>query len=449
MLTFPRTNRARGRESLDDECLDPILLRAEFAVLRRLNRATAASAALVAAIGERVAPTKNETVSLVDFGCGGGDIVSTAIDLAAQRGWHLRATATDRSPACIAVCRAAAGSDSIDFKIADLLRNDEEWSPKSFDVAHASLVIHHFTDDNVVTALRRLSDSARKLVVWNDLVRDRIGVMGAIISTIDSPAIVRQDAILSVRRGFTLAEATAFAEAAGLEDIRICRWHGARFVLTGRPSQDGSGGRARPLVRASGVAFSFGSHLVVDDWSMLVRAGEVALLEGPNGSGKSTIMRLFAGVLQPRSGRVWCDQVNGPVGYLPQHGGLVSALDLGENIAMLQSIAGVPRSERADRARDAIARFNVGSLLSRPTCRLSIGQSRCAALASVFALAGHVLLLDEPDAGLDAHSRERLGKAIIERTRAGHAVVVASHEPSWLDSAVLRSRAPLHRSLLE
>ena len=54
---------------------------------------------------------------------------------------------------------------------------------------------------------------ARRAVVWNDLIRDGAGVAGARVMSLAGPAPVRHDAVLSVRRGFTLDEAESFAEA--------------------------------------------------------------------------------------------------------------------------------------------------------------------------------------------------------------------------------------------
>ena len=178
---------------------------------------------------------------------------------------------------------------------------------------------------------------------------------------------------------------------------------------------------------------------------MLFRSG-VVLLHGANGSGKTTVLRILAGALRPASGRVWCDRIRGAVGFLPQQHGLFSALDIGANIETFQRLAGVPPCGRASRARDAIACFGLQELLARRIGQLSIGQGRRAALATVFASAGEVVLLDEPDTGLDAAGREALGHAVVRHCASGGAVMMTTHQDAWIESLCGASSIALLRS---
>jgi heme exporter protein A len=439
MLTYPRTPRALCREVLDSDSPEPAAAATEFRFLRRLNRATGASAALLDAIERRIAPRPQQAITLADFGTGAGDIAIEAVRAASRRGWTLSATLTDHAAEALLHARAAAaaaGEQGIQFGKYDLVGEEATLEAAPFKVAHASLVLHHFSDEGVVRALHRMSRCASDLLVWNDLIRDRIGLLGASVATLGRSPTLRHDAILSVRRSFTLVEARAFAEAAGLVEIEVRRWRGARFILTAKPApHDQRFPTPRPLIRAIKLGFSFGSSTVFKDRSFVLRAGEVGLAAGPNGSGKTTLLRLLAGVLRPASGDAWSDSSEGPIGYLPQRGGLIATLSIGANLEMLQRIAGVHPSHRGAKTHDAVARFGLSSIVSRPIARLSVGQARRAAIASVWATAGRALLLDEPDAGLDAEGRERLGLALVEHAREGGAALVASHEWSWLERA--------------
>jgi len=448
MLTFPVTSRATGVETLDAEAPDPRLADAEFRFLRQMNRVTAASGALLAAIERRVGPTRGATVSLIDFGCGAGDIVLDAVRGAAMRGWTIDAIATDRAAIALEVARANAhriAPASIRFAQRDLLAGALPEDPCA-QVAHASLVLHHFVDADVCHALRTMSAAATALVVWSDLIRDTAGEIGARLSTLGRSRTLRDDALLSVRRAFTLAEARAFAEAAGLTDIEVTRWRGARFLLHGRPAaRTAPGGASRPRMRTSALWFSRGDREVIKGASIALRAGEIGLLSGPNGAGKTTLLRLLAGVLKPKSGSIWCDTIDGPVGYLPQRGGVISSLGIDANIALMQRVARIPPRAREARARDAITRMGVAGLGNRPLSRMSLGQARRAAIASVLASSGGVLLLDEPDAGLDAEGRERLALALVDHLDAAGVALVASHEPAWLEQACAQRGKPITR----
>ncbi|MCE9620196.1 MAG: methyltransferase domain-containing protein [Planctomycetes bacterium] len=204
-------------------------------MLRRLNSFTRAARHLIHAIESRIQPAAGDSVSMIDFGAGIGDIARSAIESARGKGWGLRVHATDRNPDVVEMCRAAGSGEGMTFQQVDILGAGTTFAPGSFDVAHASLMLHHLLDADVVEALRGMAHTATKLVVWNDLLRSRIGLLGARLATLGSSRIVRDDAMLSVRRSFTLEEALSFAQAAGLEEIELQRRKGARFVLCARP----------------------------------------------------------------------------------------------------------------------------------------------------------------------------------------------------------------------
>lgn len=444
MTTYPVTSRSKVREAMDGSDIDPCVLGDELRVLRRLNRMTSSAPLLLSVLQKRLALSEGASVSLIDFGAGGGDVARDFAMLARNRRWSASVIATDRSVQCIEACRAADAAATVQYREVDLLHGAEILGDGAADVSHASLVLHHFDDHDVVNALWQMSRCARRLVVWNDLLRERIGELGAVLATIGSSSVTRADAVTSVRRGFTLNDAEAFAEAAGLTDIEVRRWRGGRFVLSARPGCAPSANR--PLLRATAVSFSYPGTPVLHDYSVVLRAGGLVLLHGSNGSGKTTILRILAGALEPASGRVWCDRIRGAVGFLPQQNSLFSALDIGANIDTFQRLADVPLRDREFRARAAIAHFGLQDLLARGIGQLSIGQARRAALATVFASAGAVVLLDEPDAGLDAAGRQALGQAVARHCANGGAIMIATHQDAWIESMCDASSIVLSRS---
>ena len=165
---------------------------------------------------------------------------------------------------------------------------------------------------------------------------------------------------------------------------------------------------AGPALVADGVSFRYrrGPELL-DGVSLSVPAGGLLRVRGGNGVGKSTLLRLLAGTLRPRRGTV---TRHSPVGHLPQQTGDLPAVDARRLVTLLAGAAsaGLPDT-RAD--------------------QLSRGWQRRVLLEAVLALPCPVLVLDEPTAGLDAAAVHRLTDRLGERLAAGHAVVVAEHEP--------------------
>lgn len=429
--SFPA--RSTLTESMDDPSAGPDVIRSEYRFLACLNRATRAVESLAEEIERRGLHRPGRPVRVVDFGSGGGDIPRGLVTRARRRGWESRVLCTDRREDGPGV-RSAATGEPLEFQMLDLREAPDRLGRGAFDVAHASLVLHHLGDADVVLALRAMADVATGLVVWNDLVRDRIGVAGAWLSTLGSRVELRRDAITSVRRGFTLHEAMAAAEAAGLLGLRIRRVRGARFVLSGTPGPAPHSGR--PLVRASEVTVRYGTRTVLGKVSLVVNAGELVVVEGPNGVGKSTLLGCLAGARVPCEGSAWRDRSGPPVGFHPQDGGLFPALDVATNLATFARAAGLRGEARDAAVRDSLARFGLAAHAWMPVNQLSGGLRRRTALAASLVHGPAIALLDEPDAGLDAEGLVVLVREIAAIVSRGGAVVVASHAPERLAGSV-------------
>ena len=91
----------------------------------------------------------------------------------------------------------------------------------AFDIAHASMVVHHLDPDDAVAFLRELRRVARHGLVVNDLVRGRLNWLGAwlLIHATATSRFTRHDGPLSVRRAYTRAELLDLVAAAGLEPV--------------------------------------------------------------------------------------------------------------------------------------------------------------------------------------------------------------------------------------
>ncbi|MFO0962019.1 MAG: ATP-binding cassette domain-containing protein [Phycisphaerales bacterium] len=433
--TIPTTRRARGAEYMDDPSVRPELLATELRFLRVLNAVTGAGAGVAEEIAAHLAPRAGDEIRVADFGAGEADIGRGFLRLARARGWKARWHATDRSPDVLEIARRTTTDPDLTFGQVDVLEGADALGPRSHDVTHASLMLHHLVDADVVRALRQMGRVARRMVIWNDLVRDRAGLAGAAISTILGPRHLRHDAVQSVRRGFTLDEAEAIAAAAGLRVRSIRRWrHSPRFLLSAFPAEPDDT-RGRPVIRADEIRVGYGRRAVLDGASLEVRAGEVRVLLGRNGSGKSTLLRALVGAAACTAGRVWCDRSGAPVGYLPQLGGLIGQLDAAANIRFTLEAAGWDRARIEPAIARALEEFAVAHLAHTRVDRISGGQARRVALAVAFAADPTAILLDEPESGLDTDGRGLLQQAVVAAARRGAGILVATHEPALLRDA--------------
>jgi ubiquinone/menaquinone biosynthesis C-methylase UbiE len=161
--------------------------------------------------------------SILDAGCGGGDMAASLARWARQRGLVPHVVAVDANPAIAATAERRFGRE-IDVRVGDMLALD--LPDASVDVATCSLVLHHFDPPDAVQALRELRRVARRGVVVNDLVRTRLGLVGAhgIARFATRNPITRHDAVVSVRRAYTRGE---LMELVRKSDLHVVRRRGA------------------------------------------------------------------------------------------------------------------------------------------------------------------------------------------------------------------------------
>jgi alpha-D-ribose 1-methylphosphonate 5-triphosphate synthase subunit PhnL len=207
-------------------------------------------------------------------------------------------------------------------------------------------------------------------------------------------------------------------------------------------------------LRLREVAKSFTMHLrggaelpVVRDVSFEVGLGECVVLGGPSGSGKSSILKMIYGNYRADRGEIllhdgetWVDIARaGPrqvlrmrkcaMGYVSQFLRAiprVSALDLVKTAARE---TGMPADRANVQAMELLDRLNLPQRLWHlPPATFSGGEQQRVNIARGFAAGHPILLLDEPTASLDAHSRARVVQLIADRRDAGTAILGIFHD---------------------
>ena len=188
------------------------------------------------------------------------------------------------------------------------------------------------------------------------------------------------------------------------------------------------------VIELNDVVAVLGQFPALAGANLRVSRGEIVLLQGPNGAGKTSILRVCAGLLpiERGSGRVLGidlvtqrDEVRSRVGLLGHSNGLYLDLTVEQNIRFWASMVNATEKEIV-RAM-SLMRID-GRLSSVKTARLSAGQRRRCALASLIVRRAEIWLLDEPHAGLDAQGRDELDSVLRHAVSAGATIVLASHE---------------------
>jgi len=188
------------------------------------------------------------------------------------------------------------------------------------------------------------------------------------------------------------------------------------------------------LLQAHNLTIRYGPRPAVDGVDLVVARGEVLGLLGPNGAGKTTLLRRLAGILPGRSGTVTVDgrdpaldsATRRRIGYLPEDPPLYPDETVLGYVSYLAGLSGVPRRERRDAARAALARTRAADLADRLAGRLSRGQRQRVALAGAIVHHPDLLLLDEPSEGLDPRQKVAFRRLVAELSGEA-AIVFSSH----------------------
>ncbi len=195
-----------------------------------------------------------------------------------------------------------------------------------------------------------------------------------------------------------------------------------------------SGDADTPLVQIRGLEKSYGPNAVLRGVDLDAHANEVLTLFGPNGAGKTTLLRILATLTRPDSGTVRIDrrditragetarQVTGAVLHSPM---LYGHLTARENLLFHARMFRLPR--RDERIAQVAETLQIRDRLDDLARELSNGLQRRVSLARALLHRPRLLLLDEPETGLDDTALQLLDKVIGEYRQDGRAVIMTTH----------------------
>ena len=185
---------------------------------------------------------------------------------------------------------------------------------------------------------------------------------------------------------------------------------------------------------ATGLSHSFDGRLVLHALNFEVNPGEIVGLLGPNGAGKSTAIGLIAGDIPLQRGsvqlgenkmdglRAW-ERVRKGLAYLPQEASVLRACTVRENLLIAAEVSGLS-VEQVDRQIEA---SGLQAVAHNRAGTLSGGERRRTEIARCLMTNPHVLLMDEPFAGVDPVGVEGLQRTIRSLAVQGMAVLLTDH----------------------
>jgi ABC-2 type transport system ATP-binding protein len=194
---------------------------------------------------------------------------------------------------------------------------------------------------------------------------------------------------------------------------------------------------AEPAIRVASVSKRYGRTLALDGVSFDVPRNQIFALLGPNGAGKTTLMHILCTILAPDGGTAEVagfDVVRRPLdarsrlGIVFQEPSLDDRLTARENLNLHGLVFGVPQPLRRERIEEMLALVELTEWADKPARSLSSGMKRRLEIARALIHDSEIMLLDEPTAGLDAQSRQRMWEYIRRlQTERQLTVLVTTH----------------------
>lgn len=191
------------------------------------------------------------------------------------------------------------------------------------------------------------------------------------------------------------------------------------------------------MIKFENVSFSFPDTPVLKDASFEMKDGEFVGILGPNGGGKSTFLRLCLSLLKPTKGKVTVKERR--IAYVAQTTSISDSsfpATVYETVSLgLVGLKGLKGKERRARTEEILNRFGLMPLSKRLISELSGGQAQKVKIAKALISEPSLLVLDEPDAGMDENAHEFLIDTIDEVHKKRVSILFVSHHPHDLEKA--------------
>lgn len=195
-----------------------------------------------------------------------------------------------------------------------------------------------------------------------------------------------------------------------------------------------------PILVADAASKTYADLVALEPLDLSLQAGETVALVGHNGSGKSTFLRLATGLLDLTSGSITVagadagtSVARAAVSFLPDEPVLYDDLSVREHLAYVGALHGVDATN--DEIDELIARVELSHRADDLPARFSRGLRQKTSIALGLIRPFELLLVDEPFVGLDATGKAALLGILDELHDDGAAVVVATHDPGFVERA--------------
>lgn len=201
------------------------------------------------------------------------------------------------------------------------------------------------------------------------------------------------------------------------------------------------------MIQAKNISFQYpkSDRWVLKNFSADFNKNEIIALTGPNGCGKTTLSRILVGILKPKRGNVYIDNVDTAqlslaeigkkIGLVMQHPARqLFCTTVQEEMEYGLKNLGLDEAEIAKRVQYYLEYFQLENYKEVFPFEMSYGEKQRLVLAAILAMRPEYLLLDEPTASLDVYRQKLLGELITKihkETKTG--IIIISHDRDFIE----------------
>ncbi len=209
------------------------------------------------------------------------------------------------------------------------------------------------------------------------------------------------------------------------------------------------------MIKTDNLFFKYADEKEEDKYALKninlhIKDGEFVVIIGHNGSGKSTLSKLFNGIYNPTSGKIYIDGLDTSdeelIWEIRKRAGMVFqnpdnqlvATIVEEDVAFGPENLGLPSTEIRKRVDEALESVKMSEFKRKPPHHLSGGQKQRVAIAGILAMKPKCIIFDEPTAMLDPSGRKEVIQTIRQLNKEEHMTII--HVTHYMDEAVHADR---------
>ena len=197
------SHRSSKTEIMDDFTLEGVFFRDTLDKLETINRLLGGNSVTISGLKKILKnQSKNKTITIVDLGCGNGDILRDVAQFGRKNNYSFKLTGIDANLAAIDYAKELSKDYSeLNFKKIDVF--SEDFKEQSFDIVLCTLFLHHFKNEELIPFLKTITEKATIGIVVNDLHRHRLAYyLFKLIGFFIKNEMVREDGLTSILRAF-------------------------------------------------------------------------------------------------------------------------------------------------------------------------------------------------------------------------------------------------------